>query len=63
MLSADELAALLLNPYALWDLSDLIERLAPAFWWPRIQQVAQEYVERHGLYIPIPGLDEGPAPR
>jgi hypothetical protein len=63
VLSADELAALLLNPYALWDLSDLIDELEPEFWRERMQQVGQALIDRHGLYIPIPGLDEGPAPR
>jgi hypothetical protein len=32
VLSGEELAVLLLNPYALWDLADLINYLMPDYW-------------------------------
>jgi hypothetical protein len=57
VLSADELAALLLNPYALWDIADLIRFSFPDYWLPRLQQVAQEHMERLGLDMSIPGID------
>jgi hypothetical protein len=58
ILSADELAALLLNPYAVRDLADLVEYLYPDHWAPLLRQKAQENWERHNYNIPIPGLDE-----
>jgi hypothetical protein len=39
VLSPDELALLLLNPYALWDLADLIDFLLPRYWLGRMDQV------------------------
>ncbi len=61
VLSSDELAVLFLNPYALWDLADLIGYLMPEYWLDRLGQVGQELIDRLGLHIPIPGLDETPA--
>jgi hypothetical protein len=55
------LAVLLLNPYALWDLADLIDFLLPDYWLGRMEHVGRELMERHGLEIPIPGADEVPA--
>jgi hypothetical protein len=62
VLSPDELAVLLLNPYALWDLADLISFLLPDYWRGRLHKVGLELMERHGLKIPIPGLDDVAAP-
>jgi hypothetical protein len=56
-LSPDELAALLLNPYALWDLADLINSTFPEYWQRRLHQVGLELIERYGLNIPIPGAE------
>ena len=61
VLSSDELAVLFLNPYALCDLADLIDFLTPEYWLERLGQVGQELIDRLGLHIPIPGLDEAPA--
>ena len=33
-----ELARLLLNPYALWDLADLISTLLPDYWLDRMEE-------------------------
>jgi len=60
VLSADDLAVLLLNPYALYDLTDLIHFLFPDFWLGRMEQSGREYMERSGVNIPIPGLDDMP---
>jgi hypothetical protein len=62
----DKLARLLLNPLALWDVSDLINSLQPAYWLPRMEELGREYMERHGLDWSIPGEDasgKGAAPR
>jgi hypothetical protein len=58
VLSPDELAELLLNPYALRDLADLIDYSYPDYWQPRLDQLARENWERYPYNIPIPGLDE-----
>ncbi len=63
VLSPEELAVLLLNPYALWDISDLIHYSFPAYWEPRLEQHARENWERYPYNIPIPGLDEDEAER
>jgi hypothetical protein len=47
VLSPDGLAELLLNPYALRDLADLIAFSLPAYWLPRMEQQARENWERH----------------
>jgi hypothetical protein len=62
ILSPEELAALLLNPYALWDLGDLIDFMRPDYWRESIERNAQEWWERSGMWVPIPGLDEQPPP-
>jgi hypothetical protein len=62
VLSPDELAVLLLNPYALWDLADLIDFVLPDYWLGRMDQVGRELMERHGLEVAIPGVDEATAP-
>jgi hypothetical protein len=63
ILSSDELAELLLNPFALWDLADLIDCSAPAYWLPRMEQDAQENWERHRYNVPIPGVEEADVER
>ncbi len=49
-----ELALLLLNPCALWDLADQIDFLLPDYWLKRMDQIGRELMERHGLEVPIP---------
>jgi hypothetical protein len=61
VLSHGELALLLLNPYALSDLADLITFLGPEYWLGRMEQVGLEFIERHGLDIPIAGTEEAKA--
>jgi hypothetical protein len=58
VLSPDELGELLLNPYALRDLADLIDYSYPDYWPPRLEQHALEMWERRPHNIPIPGVDE-----
>jgi hypothetical protein len=57
-LTEDELAALLLNPYALWDLADLIDLLLPDYWQEQMAGVGEELMDRFGMEIPIPGENE-----
>jgi hypothetical protein len=57
-LTEDELATLLLNPYALWDLADLIDLILPDYWQERMAKVGQELMQRLGVEIPIPGENE-----
>jgi hypothetical protein len=63
VLSPDELAELLLNPYALWDLFDLIHYTFPDYWEPRLEQHAWENWQRRPHNIPIPGVDEAEVER
>jgi hypothetical protein len=50
---------LLLNPLALWDLADRIDYFPPTpYWWQRMGTAGRELVERYGLKVPIPGLDD-----
>jgi hypothetical protein len=50
----ERLAFLLLNPVALWDVSDLIDSLLPAYWRPRVNRLGEELIAKHGLDFPIP---------
>jgi hypothetical protein len=61
VVSDAELAALLLNPLALWDLSDLISFLHPASWRPRMKEAGRELMQRHGLRATIPPPTTGTA--
>jgi hypothetical protein len=54
-LTDDELPVLLLNPFALWDLSDLINTLMPPRWLDLMSEVGRELIERYELEIRIPG--------
>jgi hypothetical protein len=54
-LTDEELAALLLNPLALWDLADRIHSLLPEYWLPHLDRVGQELMAEYGLEIAIPG--------
>jgi hypothetical protein len=57
-LSSAELAALLLNPYALHDLADLLDTTCPDYWLERMRAAGEELIQRYGMKIPIPGLDD-----
>jgi hypothetical protein len=57
-----ELAKLLLNPLALWDVSDLIDTLLPRYWDARMDAIGRRYLEESGLEIQIPGIDYEPGP-
>jgi hypothetical protein len=57
-LSGTELAALLLNPYALWDLADLIDVTLPDYWLDRVEPVGQELIAEYGLDTSIPGVED-----
>jgi hypothetical protein len=56
-LPADEVAALLLNPCALWDLSDRINIELPEYWWPLAGEVGKEMAQDWGIVLRIPGVD------
>jgi hypothetical protein len=60
ILTDEELAALLLNPLALWDLADLIMVLLPEYWLPRFDEVGRLLMEQHGLEVAIPGEPREP---
>jgi hypothetical protein len=55
-----DLARLLLNPLALWDVADLIDYLLPAHWLDRMEAVGREMEEEYDLRVPIPGVDDVP---
>jgi hypothetical protein len=48
-LAVDELASLLLNPYALWDLNDLINTLLPDYWLGRMEKVGAQLASESGI--------------
>jgi len=54
----DKLARLLLNPVALWDVSDLISTFLPDYWLPRMDELGRAYMEKHGCKWKIPGEDD-----
>jgi hypothetical protein len=54
----DKLARLLLNPVALWDVSDLISTFLPDYWLPRMDELGRAYMEEHGCNWKIPGEDD-----
>ena len=56
MLADTELATLLLNPLALWDVADLINALLPEYWLGRMNEVGRQLMEEYGLKVAIPGL-------
>jgi hypothetical protein len=56
-LTDEELAVLLLNPFALWDLADLILTLLPRYWMDIFGAVGKEEMERLGRELPLPGID------
>jgi hypothetical protein len=60
----DKLACLLLNPLALWDVSDLIAYTLSSYWLPRIDTRGRELITKHGLDVssPIPDPQFVPAP-
>jgi hypothetical protein len=62
-LRSTELAALLLNPYALWDLADLIDVMLPDYWLDRAETIGQELIAEHGLDTSIPGVKDAGAAR
>jgi hypothetical protein len=59
----DKLALLLLNPLALWDVSDLISYLLPAYWMPRMEELGRKLVQERDIDVSIPGVDYFPDPR
>ncbi len=60
-LTDDEMAVLLLNPFALWDLADLILTLLPPYWSNVFGKVGKEEMERLGRELPLPGIDYIPS--
>jgi hypothetical protein len=54
VLTDDELARLLLNPLALWDVADRINVLLPPYWLPRMEEVGRQLMEEYGLEVAIP---------
>jgi hypothetical protein len=54
----EKLARLLLNPVALWDVSDLISTFLPDYWLPRMDELGRAYMEKHGCNWTIPGEDD-----
>jgi hypothetical protein len=49
-----EMARLLLNPYALWDLTDLVDSLLPDYWLNRMTEYGQELATEVGIEL-MPG--------
>jgi hypothetical protein len=58
VLHDDELARLLLNPYALWDLADLIDATLPDYWLDRMDAHGRELIAHHGLEVTVPVMDD-----
>jgi hypothetical protein len=50
-LPSDELARLALNPYALWDLADLIEETLPDYWLDRMEDRGGELMRELGITL------------
>jgi hypothetical protein len=48
-LPESDLARLLLNPHALWDLNDSIDTLMPDFWLQRMQEVGVQLARESGI--------------
>jgi len=48
VLPAAELARLALNPFALWDLADLIEESLPDYWLDRMDERGREMLDESG---------------
>jgi hypothetical protein len=59
-LSDQEKAELLLNPFALYDLHDVILEAAPDAWLPVMNQVGREMRRREGAARPAPAPEAGP---
>jgi hypothetical protein len=57
VLSDAELARLLLNPFALYDLSEWICTTIPDWWVEPLAEVGQELVARHDLVLPPSRLE------
>lgn len=51
VLESHELAELLLNPLALWDLADLIDFLQPGYWLPRMEEVGRALMTKSSLGV------------
>lgn len=60
VLDDNGVAALLLNPFALCELAEVIHEVDGDFWCERMDKLGRELMEREGLEIPIPGEDEPP---
>jgi hypothetical protein len=56
-LPASEVAQLLLNPYATWDLADRIDAELPEYWLPLMDQVGEEMGRDLGIEIALPDVD------
>ena len=54
VLSDDEVVELLLNPFALFDLFDVIGELGPDTWLPLMQEVGREMMRREGVAPTLP---------
>jgi hypothetical protein len=54
LLSDDETAALLLNPFALWDLADLIDATLSDWWIDRLAEAGRAIIAHHDLVIHLP---------
>jgi agmatine/peptidylarginine deiminase len=48
-LPAGDLARLLLNPYALWDLADLLNTLLPDYWLDRMEERGIQWARESGI--------------
>ena len=53
VLESHELAELLLNPLALWDLADLIDFRQPGYWLQRMEEVGRTLMTKSGLGVSI----------
>jgi hypothetical protein len=53
-LANDELARLLLNPIALYDLADLIRTRLPSWWIEPLAEAGRAVIRRHDLVIEVP---------
>jgi len=59
-LDGPAVSRLLLNPYALWDLSDLIWDRLPDHWLPAMDKVGNDLIREYDMDIPLPGSEATP---
>jgi hypothetical protein len=56
VLPAEDVGAILLNPYALWDLADRIDNELPQHWLPLLDQVGQQIMRDWDIELQVPGM-------